>query len=482
LDNYRAGYQRIQSTLPIAQMTDHVKTLCQNLYPPRIQHQNRTNTRNRARDQPRIPVTPATLLKALTALKPGTAYDPFCAYTDTLKSYGLSSPSQSKSQARLQTLAKVLSLILNNDVPPGISEPLAHCRFLALHKDKTNLDKLRPIGIGTTWRRLASSILTITFADTFAGLLLPEGQFGLTIRGGLDFLVHSANCQFETFITTPTANNLPPQRAAILIDLINCWNQMSRDAVRKKIESEPTLHGLLHYFDLMYEAPNKCFFHRPDGTLDFFIQEDGFPQGDPLSPALACLVIHQILQPLNETLRNRAQQRRLNHQLGDDGCGSKSATHAYFDDAFAFLPYEDLPIFIQTIQTLGPPLGIHLNKTKTQILTLPESHETTTTLTATQLDSLHLALSLLNGPDSEIKGGTRLLGQPLGSPSFCASYLTNAASTFAQATKRLCKRINDSTNLTNAASTFAQATKRLCKRINDSTTLNPSPLYTNSVP
>jgi hypothetical protein len=27
--------------------------------------------------------------------------------------------------------------------------------------------------------------------------------------------------------------------------------------------------------------------------LDHFTQEDGFPQGDPLLPALACLVIHQ---------------------------------------------------------------------------------------------------------------------------------------------------------------------------------------------
>jgi hypothetical protein len=33
-DNLNAGYQRIQSTLPIAQMTDHVKSLCQKLYPP----------------------------------------------------------------------------------------------------------------------------------------------------------------------------------------------------------------------------------------------------------------------------------------------------------------------------------------------------------------------------------------------------------------------------------------------------------------
>jgi hypothetical protein len=51
-----------------------------------------------------------------------------------------------------------------------------------------------------------------------------------------------------------------------------------------------------------------------------------------LSPALACLVIHQILRPVNEMLHSRAHARRANHHFGDDGCGSKSAAYAYFDD------------------------------------------------------------------------------------------------------------------------------------------------------
>jgi hypothetical protein len=33
LDNYRAGHQQIQSALPIAQMSDHIKNLCQKLHP-----------------------------------------------------------------------------------------------------------------------------------------------------------------------------------------------------------------------------------------------------------------------------------------------------------------------------------------------------------------------------------------------------------------------------------------------------------------
>jgi hypothetical protein len=193
----------------------------------------------------------------------------------------------------------------------------------------------------------------------------------------------------------------------------------------------------------MYEKSNLCFFHRPDGSLDSFTQEDGFPQGDPLSPALACLVINRILTAVNTTLRDRAQTRRALRQLGNDGCGSKSAAHAYFDDAFSFVPYEDLPAFIDTFQRIGAPMGIILNKHKTKILTVPVTQDTASTLSPPQQLGLHKALSMLNGPASEIKGGTRLLGQPLGTNAFCSSYLALAAQNFATATKRLTKRIAD---------------------------------------
>jgi hypothetical protein len=96
----------------------------------------------------------------------------------------------------------------------------------------------------------------------------------------------------------------------------------------------------------------------PDGSLDSFTQvEDGFPQGYPLSPDFACLVINCILQELNETLHTCAQTWCALKSHDQDGCGSKSVFPTYFDDAFSsFLPYKDLPIFIQTFQQLGAPM------------------------------------------------------------------------------------------------------------------------------
>jgi hypothetical protein len=111
------------------------------------------------------------------------------------------------------------------------------------------------------------------------------------------------------------------------------------------------------HFDLMYSNPNRCYFHCPDGTLDFFLQENGFPQGNPFSPALACLVIHRFLKVIVAQLSQRVKTHWNRSILGDDSCGSK----------LAFQAYSDLPFVLHSIQTDGRSKGISMNKTKTKI-------------------------------------------------------------------------------------------------------------------
>jgi hypothetical protein len=90
--------------------------------------------------------------------------------------------------------------------------------------------------------------------------------------------VHTTNCQFDSFITKLHTAALP-NYACILVDLVNCWNQISQEAgALNVIEPDPCLHTLVHYFDLMYDNPNLCFFHCPNGSIDSFTQEDGFPR------------------------------------------------------------------------------------------------------------------------------------------------------------------------------------------------------------
>jgi hypothetical protein len=356
-DNLRASYQRVQSSLPTAKITPSVKTLCQNLYPCRIHapdpgpsiHTRSRNTSTAASNHPEIPIKESLIFETLSKLKPGTAGGPFTDLTDVLKSYALYRPNpqgdENPERPYIKTFGRILKLILTNKVPLSIIPFITANRFIALHKDATDETKLRPLGIGTAYRRIAGAYIMNSFAPRFSALLLQQGQFGIAIQGGIDFLLHSAQAQVYQYIDRPMESKLPPHRALLLLDIVNMFNEVSRDAARSILSKQPHFQALLPYFDLMYGSANRCYFTTPDGSTDFFLQHEGFPQGDPLAPVLACLVLHQLLEPLNAGLADRASNRLKTKYSGDDGLGSHAATFSYIDDTCSFLSYLDLSWF-----------------------------------------------------------------------------------------------------------------------------------------
>jgi hypothetical protein len=168
-DNLRAAYQRIQSSLPTAKITPDVKILCQNLYPSRINsahsipsvttrsHNNSTTALN----HPEIPIKESLIFETLSKLKSGTAGGPFTDLTDILKSYALYRPNpqgdETPNQPYMATFGFILNLILTNKIPPSIAPFITANRFIALHKDPQDESKLRPLGIGTAYRRIAGA-------------------------------------------------------------------------------------------------------------------------------------------------------------------------------------------------------------------------------------------------------------------------------------------------------------------------------------
>jgi hypothetical protein len=444
-DNYRTAYQRIQSALPIAPMTPHNKAIAQGLYPPRPP--NPFNTPLTPRTNPATPpITTQLVATALAKLKTGTAFGPFLDLTDTLKEYALHTrnvASPTPSQPYLATMTAILRLVIHNQVPPPVTQHLRACRFLALHKDPDDLNKLRPIGIGSAYRRLASTVLVSLYNPLFAALFTQHGQMAVAVSGGIDFLTHLAQADLDHHILAPISNGSHPSRAALALDLRNFFNEVSRSAIRHALHKHQQFTALLPYFDLMYDQPNRCYFAAPDGQLDFLTQHDGVPQGDPLSTALAALALHEFLSQYSTAQAQRAAARLSHRNPGDDGLGSVAPPHQYIDDGLYFLPYEDLAWFIDFVQTHGPPHGIHLNPTKTKILTTATHQIAHDLLSPAQRQHLQDALTLLSGESSESHDGLTLLGQPLGSHDFSAAFLQTKATKFAAATNRLHSRLSD---------------------------------------
>ena len=211
------------------------------------------------------------------------------------------------------------------------------------------------------------ALITTTFATDFATFLLPQGQVGIAVHGCIEFLIHSAQAQLNHYIQQPLANAANPHRALLLLGIVNMFNETSRDCSKDVLLSQPQFRSILPYFDLMYGDANHCYFRTPEGTQDFFLQHNGFPQGNPLPSILSCLVLHILLEQLNTCARHRATQRLMAKDPGNDSLGSQASTSSFIDDTFAFLPYKDLLPFFQDFKELGLSLGNRLNRTKTLI-------------------------------------------------------------------------------------------------------------------
>jgi hypothetical protein len=116
-----------------------------------------------------------------------------------------------------------------------------------------------------------------------------------------------------------------------------------------------------------------CWHCTPEGTFSAFSQAEGFAQGCPLSPLFASLVLCELLTDLNEELRGRSKTCLTNHSHpGDDNLGSLSQTKSHVDDTNMLLPCRDMSWFLRKFTALGEPLGIALNRSKTQILIFPQ--------------------------------------------------------------------------------------------------------------
>jgi hypothetical protein len=381
-DNLQTAFNRIKSTTPQVALSPHYLNILKRHYPPQT-HYNAINTRYT--QQPHShQITEKQIIKTLQKQKRGTAPGPFADSIDLFRDFATYTSHRSNiTHPYLEAFTTLINALASNNIPKDTQPAFAAQYVIALHKDPTNLDKIRPIGIGTALRRITAATLMTIHGSTIADYLVPHGQMGIAISGGLDFIVHSTQAQLQTYTATH-------QRALVTLDIENMFNAISRQACKHTLQNEPLLTPLIPYFELLYSNSNICWYQTPERQYQHFPQQEGFTQGCPLSGAFADIVLTLVLKPINEQLATRIIER--------DPTAIPPKTLSYHDDTSIVIPYQDIQWFLHTFQSLGNPLGIRLNLTKTQILTsltdLPPE------LTATDQTCLNALLQNIN-PQAE---------------------------------------------------------------------------------
>ncbi|KAL7531480.1 hypothetical protein ACHAXR_004065, partial [Thalassiosira sp. AJA248-18] len=257
--------------------------------------------------------------------------------------------------------------IYNGQVRSSIIPYLNNTYLCCLYKDVTDPTQLRPIGVPTAIRRIITNHVANATRTGLARHLAPI-NLAVGVNGGMDFIVKASQLATERYITGPQCRGEAPTRSFVSLDLVNMFNEVSREVMFYIIRVK--FPHVLPLVVLLYRDPGTVFFKMADGTLNTQTVEEGLNQGCLLSAVLAALVLQEVVQPILDKLNHRAATRRRQRNKYDDGAGGESHPMAYIDDLGVFIPHEDLLFFLTEFHRVGPGYGCSLNTRKTRVMTL----------------------------------------------------------------------------------------------------------------
>ncbi|XP_063537560.1 uncharacterized protein LOC134746918 [Cydia strobilella] len=173
---------------------------------------------------------------------------------------------------------KLVNLMLSGKVNP-LFEPIIYgANLIALTKKDGGI---RPIAVGSTFRRLTSKISVRHVLSKLQKQFEPV-QLGFGTKGGCEAAVHA----LRTCLINDQCEVL------LKIDVKNAFNSLNRDALLAEVNNHAP--ELYNYLLNCYANPSKLLYKNHEIS-----SEVGCQQGDPLGPAIFSLAINPVVQNLN---------------------------------------------------------------------------------------------------------------------------------------------------------------------------------------
>jgi hypothetical protein len=333
----------------------------------------------------------------------------------------------------------IFDIIYQNKLPQCIKRYFTDIYLFCLHKDPKDATTLCHLGIPTAIRRLIPSHVACTLCDKFLSHLLLF-NYAVSVPNGSNFAVKAMQLSIKKIIDCPQRSNKLPARAAIFFDLTNQFNSVSRKEFFNVIET--SFPQILPLTKLFYHKANTVHHKWDNGSWCTFLMKEGVSQGCSLSPLFASFVVARLLQPIDSLLRKQAAAQLASGNPGDDGYGGISHLLGYVNEISSCVFLPNLPFICNTLKTIGAYIGCFVNSSKIRILTscngtstLPLLHNTNPTL-AKSISGTIAEFSTQPHPTNksdpalpvELTTGFRLLGQPVGSPTFAKEFFSSRVS------------------------------------------------------
>ena len=191
--------------------------------------------------------------------------------------------SAGEAGARLiSALTRLVNLVLGGRVPAAVRSAFYAASLIALRKPDGGI---RPIAIGTTYRRLSTKVALRPLCTELGAELRPI-QLGFGTPGGCEAAAHA---------TRLFAGALAQDSVIVKIDMRNAFNCVRRDHFLREVRDRaPSLFPLLWQ---AYSEPTPLY----HGTSVIW-SATGLQQGDPSGPAVFSLAVQPVASAVSSPL------------------------------------------------------------------------------------------------------------------------------------------------------------------------------------
>jgi hypothetical protein len=229
----------------------------------------------------------------------------------------------------------VVNIFLGGKCPRALGEFIASAPLTPLIKPGGGI---RPIVVGTVWRRLVSKVGASMIGHSLDSYL-NDLKFGVGVPGGGEAILHAVNRFIED-------RGGEVGLSMLLVDFKNAFNLVDREVMLQEVRLRCPV--ISRWVEFCYSSPARLYYG--EHTL---WSHQGVQQGDPLGPLLFALVLHPLVCKIRDSFSLPLQAW-------------------YLDDGTIIGDTLTVGKVLELIMMDGPHYGLHLNVDKTEVFWLRE--------------------------------------------------------------------------------------------------------------